>query len=163
DTFSLVVCSGGCTARTRTGIRRTLRPANTCVTLANSEKPVQVDPTGRLARHFIPGTPARPNSSPTPSWPTGAGHDALPHRPRPAAPNTADAPHRRPVPGEISCAPTTSPVAHADPELVAQAARLAALEQQCCRFFTFTIELSADTVVLTVQAPATARDPLDAL
>src|SRR5262249_30152888 len=44
-----------------------------------------------------------------------------------------------------------------DPELIAQAARLAALEQQCCRFFSFTIELSADTVVLTVQAPADPR------
>jgi hypothetical protein len=51
----------------------------------------------------------------------------------------------------------------ADAGLIAQAARLAALEQQCCRFFGFTIDLSADTAVLTVRAPAEARDLLDAV
>jgi hypothetical protein len=51
----------------------------------------------------------------------------------------------------------------ADPELVGQVARMAALEQQCCRFFDFTIDLSADTVTLTVRAPGHARDLLDTL
>jgi DNA-binding transcriptional MerR regulator len=51
----------------------------------------------------------------------------------------------------------------ADPELIGQAARLAALEQQCCRFFDFTLDLSADTAVLTVRTPADAQDILDAL
>jgi len=49
----------------------------------------------------------------------------------------------------------------ADPDLIAQAARLAALEQQCCRFFGFTFDLTTDTAVLTVRAPADARDILD--
>jgi DNA-binding transcriptional MerR regulator len=51
----------------------------------------------------------------------------------------------------------------ADPDLIAQAARLASLEQQCCRFFDFTINLSADTAMVTVLAPAEARDLLDAV
>jgi hypothetical protein len=51
----------------------------------------------------------------------------------------------------------------ADPDLIAHAARLAAQEQQCCRFFRFTIELSTNAVTLTVRAPAEARDLLDAL
>lgn len=51
----------------------------------------------------------------------------------------------------------------ADADLIAQTARLAALEHGCCRFFDFTIDLTADTAVLTVRAPADARDLLDAV
>lgn len=46
----------------------------------------------------------------------------------------------------------------ADPDLIGQAARLAALEQACCRFFTFTLELTAASVTLTVNAPADAAE-----
>jgi DNA-binding transcriptional MerR regulator len=51
----------------------------------------------------------------------------------------------------------------ADADLIGQVARLAALEQQCCRFFDFTIDLSAEMAVLTVRAPAHAADLLDTL
>lgn len=46
----------------------------------------------------------------------------------------------------------------ADPDLIGQAARLAALEQACCRFFTFSMELAAASVTLTVRAPAHAAE-----
>jgi DNA-binding transcriptional MerR regulator len=49
----------------------------------------------------------------------------------------------------------------ADPDLIAEAARLAALEQGCCRFLDFSIELTAGAATLTVHAPAEARDLLD--
>jgi DNA-binding transcriptional MerR regulator len=49
----------------------------------------------------------------------------------------------------------------ADPELIAEAARLAALEQGCCRFMAFTIDLPPGAAVLTVRAPGEARDMLD--
>jgi DNA-binding transcriptional MerR regulator len=41
-----------------------------------------------------------------------------------------------------------------DAGVVAEAARLAVLEQQCCQFFTFVIELSGGAPALTVRAPA---------
>jgi DNA-binding transcriptional MerR regulator len=49
----------------------------------------------------------------------------------------------------------------ADPESIAEAARLAALEQGCCRFLAFTLDLTPGAAVLTVRAPVEARDMLD--
>jgi DNA-binding transcriptional MerR regulator len=37
--------------------------------------------------------------------------------------------------------------------LAGEVAELAALEQQCCSFFTFTLEITADAVILDVRAP----------
>jgi DNA-binding transcriptional MerR regulator len=48
-------------------------------------------------------------------------------------------------------------------DVAAGTARLAALEQQCCRFFDFTLEIAAHAVTLTVRAPADAREHLDAV
>jgi DNA-binding transcriptional MerR regulator len=51
----------------------------------------------------------------------------------------------------------------ADPDLIGQAARLAALEQACCRFFTFAMELTEQSAILTVRAPADAAELLHAM
>ena len=51
----------------------------------------------------------------------------------------------------------------ADPDLIGQAARLAALEEACCRFFTFAMELTAAGVTMTVRAPADAAELLHAM
>lgn len=45
----------------------------------------------------------------------------------------------------------------ADPDVVAEVARLAAAEQGCCAFFDFTLHLSAGEFVLSVRAPETAE------
>ncbi|MFC9552226.1 heavy metal-responsive transcriptional regulator [Rhodococcus sp. NPDC056960] len=45
----------------------------------------------------------------------------------------------------------------ADPDLVADVARLAVAEQGCCAFFGFTMHLSPDELELTVRAPETAE------
>ncbi|HEY9416482.1 MAG TPA: heavy metal-responsive transcriptional regulator, partial [Pseudonocardia sp.] len=47
----------------------------------------------------------------------------------------------------------------ADPDLVADVARLAAAEQGCCAFFDFTMQLTPDALVLSVRAPG-AAEPL---
>ncbi|WP_159924624.1 MerR family transcriptional regulator [Rhodococcus sp. WAY2] len=47
----------------------------------------------------------------------------------------------------------------ADPDLVADVARLAAAEQSCCAFFDFTLQLTPGTLVLGVRAPE-AAEPL---
>jgi DNA-binding transcriptional MerR regulator len=49
---------------------------------------------------------------------------------------------------------------HAD---VAEVARLAAAEQDCCRFFRFTLAIDAGGVTLDVQAPPEAIDVVTAL
>lgn len=46
----------------------------------------------------------------------------------------------------------------ASPELAAEAARLAAAEQACCTFFTFTIQMTTGESRLKVQAPEDAAD-----
>lgn len=51
----------------------------------------------------------------------------------------------------------------ASPELVAEIARLAAAEQDCCRFFTFTIQMTTGQVRLEVQAPEDAADVVTAM
>jgi DNA-binding transcriptional MerR regulator len=51
----------------------------------------------------------------------------------------------------------------ADPDLIGQAARLAASEQACCRFFTFAMELTEQSVTMTVRAPADAAELLHAM
>jgi DNA-binding transcriptional MerR regulator len=49
------------------------------------------------------------------------------------------------------------------PDLVADAARLAAAEQSCCAFFAFTLRLTTGELRLEVQAPADAADVLAAM
>ncbi|MGW6128727.1 MerR family transcriptional regulator [Cellulomonas sp. NPDC055163] len=49
------------------------------------------------------------------------------------------------------------------PELAAEAARLAAAEQDCCTFFTFTLRLTTGHLRLEVQAPEDAADALAAM
>ncbi|GEL96341.1 MerR family transcriptional regulator [Cellulomonas composti] len=51
----------------------------------------------------------------------------------------------------------------ASPELVAEVARLAAAEQDCCSFFTFTLQMSTGTVRLEVRAPDDAADVVAAM
>ena len=51
----------------------------------------------------------------------------------------------------------------ASPELVAEVARLAAAEQDCCTFFTFTLQMTTDQVRLEVQAPDDAVDVVAAM
>lgn len=47
----------------------------------------------------------------------------------------------------------------ADPDLVADVARLAAAEQGCCAFFDFTLQLTPGALVMSVRAPE-AAEPL---
>jgi hypothetical protein len=42
-------------------------------------------------------------------------------------------------------------------------ARLAAAEQDCCRFFRFTLSIDAGGVALEVRAPSEATDVVTAL
>ncbi len=51
----------------------------------------------------------------------------------------------------------------ASPELVAEAARLAAAEQDCCSFFTFTLRMTTGQVSLEVRAPDEAADVVAAM
>ncbi|GEK22466.1 MerR family transcriptional regulator [Cellulomonas xylanilytica] len=51
----------------------------------------------------------------------------------------------------------------ASPELVAELARLAAAEQDCCTFFTFTLTMTTGQVRLEVQAPDSAADVVAAM
>ncbi|MBI4942119.1 MAG: MerR family transcriptional regulator [Actinobacteria bacterium] len=51
----------------------------------------------------------------------------------------------------------------ATPDLVAEAARLAAAEQDCCSFFTFTLRMTTGQVRLEVQAPEAAADVVAAM
>lgn len=51
----------------------------------------------------------------------------------------------------------------ATPELAAEAARLAAAEQECCSFFTFTLRMTTGQVRLEVQAPEAAADDVAAM
>ena len=46
---------------------------------------------------------------------------------------------------------------------VAEVARLAAAEQDCCRFFRFTLSIDTDGITLEVRAPADAFDVVNAL
>ena len=46
---------------------------------------------------------------------------------------------------------------------VAEVARLAAAEQDCCRFFRFTLSIDTDGIALEVRAPAGAFDVVTAL
>ena len=51
----------------------------------------------------------------------------------------------------------------ASPGLVAEVARLAAAEQDCCTFFTFTLTMTTGHVRLEVQAPEDAADVVTAM
>jgi hypothetical protein len=51
----------------------------------------------------------------------------------------------------------------ADPVVAAAIARLAVLEQRCCAFFSFTIEVRAGGLVLDVSAPENAGDLVEGL
>lgn len=51
----------------------------------------------------------------------------------------------------------------ATPDLVAETARLAAAEQDCCSFFTFTLRLTTGQVRLEIQAPEAAADIVAAM
>ncbi|ADG73336.1 transcriptional regulator, MerR family [Cellulomonas flavigena DSM 20109] len=51
----------------------------------------------------------------------------------------------------------------ASPALAAEVARLAAAEQDCCTFFTFTIQMTTGQVRLEVQAPPGAADVVAAM
>lgn len=51
----------------------------------------------------------------------------------------------------------------ASPDLVAEAARLAAAEQECCTFFTFTLRMTTGHLRLEVQAPEDAADVVAAM
>ena len=50
-----------------------------------------------------------------------------------------------------------------EPGLAGRVAELARAEQSCCAFFTFTLELDADEIVLDVAAPPDALDVVAAL
>lgn len=50
-----------------------------------------------------------------------------------------------------------------DPTVAAQLAELAMREQQCCPFFSFTIEIAAGALALSVTAPPAARQTVDHL
>ncbi|MBX9243818.1 MerR family transcriptional regulator [Actinotalea ferrariae] len=64
---------------------------------------------------------------------------------------------REPIPGGIAL---TFP---ASVDLAAEVARLAAAEQDCCSFFTFTVRLTTGQVRLEVQAPADAANVVAAM
>jgi DNA-binding transcriptional MerR regulator len=64
----------------------------------------------------------------------------------------ATATARQPLPGGASIG------FPADPATAGEVARLAAAEQQCCGFFTFTLRLSAAALWLDVTAPAEAAE-----
>lgn len=51
----------------------------------------------------------------------------------------------------------------AEPALVGQVAELAAREQQCCRFFEFTLSLSPEDIVFDARAPLGAEDLVHAV
>lgn len=51
----------------------------------------------------------------------------------------------------------------ASADLVREVARLAAAEQECCTFFTFTVRLTTGELCLEVQAPADAADVVTAM
>lgn len=51
----------------------------------------------------------------------------------------------------------------ATPELITEAAALAAAEQGCCAFFDFTLHLAPDSLELSVRAPETAAPVLASL
>ncbi len=51
----------------------------------------------------------------------------------------------------------------ASADLAAEVARLAAAEQDCCTFFTFTLRLTTGRIRLDVQAPADAADVVAAM
>ncbi|WP_456819792.1 MerR family transcriptional regulator [Cellulomonas sp. URHB0016] len=51
----------------------------------------------------------------------------------------------------------------ASPELAAEVSRLAAAEQDCCPFFTFTLRLTTGQLRLEIKAPADAADVVAAM
>ena len=112
---------------------------------------------GRTARTFVPLT-LRPvhDDAPEPiacSLPPGA----VPDRVTDWQGVVARATDRQPVDGGVSL---TFP---SDDDLAAQIAGLAAAEQRCCPFFTFTVRLTTGQLRLDVQAPADAADVVAAM
>lgn len=70
---------------------------------------------------------------------------------------TARAVTREPVPGGVAL------TFDASAELAGEIARLAAAEQGCCQFLTFTVRLTPGLVRLEVEAPADAADVVAAM
>ena len=64
---------------------------------------------------------------------------------------------REPIPGGVALS------FDASEELAGEIARLAAAEQGCCHFFTFTVRLTPGRVRLEVEAPADAVDVVAAM
>jgi hypothetical protein len=48
-------------------------------------------------------------------------------------------------------------------EIASQAAELAAAETECCSFFTFTLTVASDSLLLDIVVPAARASILDAL
>jgi DNA-binding transcriptional MerR regulator len=69
----------------------------------------------------------------------------------------ARAVHREPISGGVALELVASP------ELAAEVARLAAAEQDCCTFFTFTLRMTTGRIRLEVRAPDEAADVVAAL
>jgi hypothetical protein len=69
----------------------------------------------------------------------------------------AQATSREPIAGGMAL------VFPASPGLVADVARLAAAEQDCCTFFTFTLQLTTGQVRLEVEAPEDASEVVAAM
>jgi DNA-binding transcriptional MerR regulator len=69
----------------------------------------------------------------------------------------ASATSRTPIPGgmRVQFPP--------QPGLAGKLAELAAVEQQCCTFFMFTLEITAEAVALDVRSPAEAADLVTAV
>lgn len=50
-----------------------------------------------------------------------------------------------------------------DRQIAAQVADLAAAETKCCSFFTFTLTVASDSLVLDIEVPPARKSILDAL
>ena len=83
--------------------------------------------------------------------------DAVPDRVSDWQELVARAVDRRTIDGGVSL------VFPAEGDLAAQIARLAAAEQDCCTFFTFTVRLTTGQIRLDVQAPADAAEIVAAM
>ena len=119
---------------------------------------VRIEPTPH-ARTFVPLTltPSPVSRDDGTAIACTLQPDAVPDRVTDWQDLVARATDRTPVDGGVSLA------FPADADLAAQIARLAAAEQQCCTFFTFTVRLTTGEVRLEVQAPADASDVVAAM
>lgn len=108
-------------------------------------------------RRFVPLTrsPAAAADEPVIACSLGAG--AVPDRISEWQALAARATNREPITGGVAL------VFPASPGLVTDAARLAAAEQDCCTFFTFTLQLTTGQVRLEIQAPEDASEIVAAM